>query len=101
MPPLDLRKIEIRTERLLPRRLRADDLDRPAAIQALPEVARYLYWEPATRDQVEPILARRAPPPAWRRTTTGWASPRRHDDRTPTSPTPLRSLSLWGSGPIG
>jgi RimJ/RimL family protein N-acetyltransferase len=25
----------------------------------LPEVARYLYWEPATREQVEPILERR------------------------------------------
>jgi hypothetical protein len=28
-------------------------------MQALPEVARYLYWEPATREQVEPILERR------------------------------------------
>src|ERR1700755_3377458 len=59
MPPIDLSETEIRTERLLLRRFRADDLDRLAAMQALPEVARYLYWEPQTREQVEPILERR------------------------------------------
>jgi RimJ/RimL family protein N-acetyltransferase len=56
---VDLSEIEIRTERLLLRRFREGDLDRLAAMQALPEVARYLYWEPAAREQVEPILARR------------------------------------------
>ena len=57
--PVDLSEIEIRTERLLLRRFREDDLDRLAAMQALPEVARYLFWEPKTREQVEPILERR------------------------------------------
>jgi RimJ/RimL family protein N-acetyltransferase len=56
---MDLTDREIRTERLLLRRFRESDLDRLAAMQALPEVARYLYWEPATREQVEPILERR------------------------------------------
>jgi RimJ/RimL family protein N-acetyltransferase len=56
---MDLTDREIRTERLLLRRFRESDLGRLAAMQALPEVARYLYWEPATREQVEPILERR------------------------------------------
>jgi RimJ/RimL family protein N-acetyltransferase len=56
---MDLTDREIRTERLLLRRFRESDLGRLAAMQALPEVARYLYWEPATREQVEPILKRR------------------------------------------
>jgi RimJ/RimL family protein N-acetyltransferase len=59
MPPLDLADCEIRTERLLLRRYREEDLDRLAAIQALPEVARYLYDEPRTREEVEPVLAKR------------------------------------------
>jgi RimJ/RimL family protein N-acetyltransferase len=56
---MDLADLEIRTERLLLRRLRQDDLDRLASWQALPEVSRYLPWEAATREQVEPLLARR------------------------------------------
>ncbi len=56
---MDLSDVEIRTERLLLRRFRDDDLDRLAAMRALPEVARYLNWEPETRQQVEPTLARR------------------------------------------
>jgi RimJ/RimL family protein N-acetyltransferase len=56
---LDLADRQIRTKRLLVRRYRADDLDRLAEIQSLPEVARYLYWEPRTRAQVEPALALR------------------------------------------
>jgi RimJ/RimL family protein N-acetyltransferase len=56
---LDLSDRQIRTERLLLRRYREDDLDRLAEIQSLPEVARYLYWEPRTRDEVEPALAKR------------------------------------------
>ena len=56
---MDLADREIRTERLLLRRYREDDLDRLFAIQSLPEVARYLYWEPRTRAQVEPALALR------------------------------------------
>jgi RimJ/RimL family protein N-acetyltransferase len=56
---MDLTDREIRTERLFLRRYREDDLDRLAEIQALPEVARFLYWEPRTRDEVEPALAKR------------------------------------------
>jgi RimJ/RimL family protein N-acetyltransferase len=56
---MDLAGREIRTERLLLRRYREDDLDRLAEIQSLPEVARYLYWEPRTRAEVEPALAKR------------------------------------------
>jgi RimJ/RimL family protein N-acetyltransferase len=56
---MDLADRELRTERLLLRRYRDDDLDRLAAIQSLPEVARYLYWEPRTREEVEPALATR------------------------------------------
>jgi RimJ/RimL family protein N-acetyltransferase len=47
----------IETERLRLRPFTRDDLDGLAAIQALPEVARYLYWEPRTRAEVEPVLA--------------------------------------------
>ncbi len=56
---MDLADREIRTGRLLLRRYRETDLDRLAAIQSLPEVARYLYWEPRTRAEVEPALAQR------------------------------------------
>ena len=48
----------IETERLRLRPFVRDDLDGLAAIQALPEVARYLYWEPRTRAEVEPALAK-------------------------------------------
>jgi RimJ/RimL family protein N-acetyltransferase len=56
---MDLTDRELHTERLLLRRYREDDLDRLAAIQALPEVARFLYWEPRSRAEVEPALAQR------------------------------------------
>jgi RimJ/RimL family protein N-acetyltransferase len=56
---MDLTDREIRTERLLLRRCREDDLDRLAEMQALPEVARYLYWEPRSREEVSETLARR------------------------------------------
>ena len=56
---MDLADREIRTERLLLRRYRESDLDRLAAIKALPEVARYLYGGPATREEVEALLERR------------------------------------------
>jgi RimJ/RimL family protein N-acetyltransferase len=59
MPLIDLSETEIRTERLLLRRFRPDDLDRLAAMQALPEVARYLYWEPRSRDEVAESLSQR------------------------------------------
>jgi RimJ/RimL family protein N-acetyltransferase len=56
---MDLADREIRTERLLLRRYREDDLDRLAAIQALPEVARYLYFGPRTRAEAAEALAMR------------------------------------------
>ncbi len=48
----------IQTERLVLRPFRDDDLDRLASWQALPEVARYMYWEPSTRAEVVPMLAK-------------------------------------------
>jgi len=48
----------IETERLRLRRFARDDLDGLAAIQARPEVARFLYWEPRGREEVEPALAK-------------------------------------------
>jgi RimJ/RimL family protein N-acetyltransferase len=56
---MDLTDRELRTERLLLRRYRESDLDRLAAIQALPEVARYLYEGTRSRVEVEPALAKR------------------------------------------
>lgn len=48
----------IETERLRLRPFAMDDLDGLAAIQSRPEVARYLYWEPRRRQEVEPALAK-------------------------------------------
>lgn len=56
---MNLADREIHTDRLLLRRYRESDLDRLAAIQALPEVARFLYSEPRSRAEVEPVLANR------------------------------------------
>ncbi len=47
---------KITTERLQLRPFTTEDLNGLAAIQALPEVARFLYWEPRTRAEVEPAL---------------------------------------------
>jgi RimJ/RimL family protein N-acetyltransferase len=47
----------IETERLRLRPFEMGDLDGLAAIQALPEVTRFLYWEPRNRVEVEPELA--------------------------------------------
>ena len=49
----------IATRRLLLRPYTMDDLEALHAIQSLPEVARYLYWEPRSRDEVREVLARR------------------------------------------
>jgi RimJ/RimL family protein N-acetyltransferase len=49
----------IATRRLLLRPYSMDDLEALHAIQSLPEVARYLYWEPRSRDEVREVLARR------------------------------------------
>src|ERR1700744_662503 len=56
---MDLAGREIRTERLLLCPFREGDLDRVAAMQALAEVARYLYWEPRSREEVAESLSQR------------------------------------------
>ncbi len=50
--------LELQTERLLLRPFRDADLNRLAEYQAMPEVARYMYWEPASRPEVEAMMAR-------------------------------------------
>ncbi|MBS1881247.1 MAG: GNAT family N-acetyltransferase [Actinobacteria bacterium] len=47
----------IETERLRLRPFQLGDLDGLAEIQSRPEVARYLYWEPRRREEVEKALA--------------------------------------------
>jgi RimJ/RimL family protein N-acetyltransferase len=59
-PVVDL-LLPIRTERLLLRTHRPDDLDALLAYYSLPEVARYIPWEPWTREQAETQMARRLP----------------------------------------
>jgi RimJ/RimL family protein N-acetyltransferase len=44
------------TERLVLRPFTAEDLDPLYAIHSLPDVARYLYWEPRTEDEVRAVL---------------------------------------------
>ena len=51
--------MELRTERLLLRPFRKEDLDRLADWQSRPEVARFLYWEPRSREEAEAALAKR------------------------------------------
>ncbi len=46
----------IETERLLLRPYRGADIDVLHDIQSRPEVVRYLYWEPRTREQVERVM---------------------------------------------
>nr|WP_145492718.1 MULTISPECIES: GNAT family protein [Streptomyces] len=55
-------RLPLTTERLVLRPFTPDDLD---AYQRLPEVARYLYRPPLTREQCERSLARRAAGTAW------------------------------------
>jgi len=50
----------IETARLLLRPFTLDDLDALHAIQSRPDVARYLYWEPRSREEVREALAARA-----------------------------------------
>lgn len=51
--------MELRTERLLLRPFREEDLDRLADWQSRPEVARFLYWEPRSREEAEAALTKR------------------------------------------
>lgn len=46
------------TERLLLRPFSDDDLDALHAMQSRPEVTRYLYWEPQSRDESREVLER-------------------------------------------
>jgi RimJ/RimL family protein N-acetyltransferase len=55
----------VTTKRLVLRRWTPDDLDDLYAYQSLPEVARYLYRPPLTREQCAQSLARRAAGTAW------------------------------------
>ena len=50
----------IETPRLLLRPFIPDDLDALYAIQSRPDVTRFLYWEPRSREEVAEVLAGRA-----------------------------------------
>jgi RimJ/RimL family protein N-acetyltransferase len=50
--------IELETERLLLRPFRHEDLDRLADLQSRPEVSRFLYWEPRSREESAAALDR-------------------------------------------
>jgi RimJ/RimL family protein N-acetyltransferase len=51
--------LPIETERLLLRAFREDDFDAVFAMQSRPDVARFLYWEARTADEVRDGLARK------------------------------------------
>lgn len=55
------------TERLILRPFTEDDLDALHAYQSLPEVARYLYWDPRDRAATAEALKRRISVPALER----------------------------------
>lgn len=57
--------LPVTTERLVLRPFTPDDLDDLYAYQGLPEVARYLYRQPLTREECERSLARRVAGTAW------------------------------------
>jgi RimJ/RimL family protein N-acetyltransferase len=51
--------LPIETERLLLRAFGADDFDAVFAMQSRPDVARFLYWEARTEDEVREALTRK------------------------------------------
>jgi RimJ/RimL family protein N-acetyltransferase len=57
--------LPVTTERLVLRLFTPDDLDDLYAYQSLPEVARYLYRPPLTREECVRTLERRAAGTAW------------------------------------
>lgn len=59
MCPVLTSELPIRTERLLLRLYTEDDLDDVYAMQARPDVARYLYWGPRTRDEARESLGKK------------------------------------------
>jgi RimJ/RimL family protein N-acetyltransferase len=50
----------IETERLLLRPFAATDFEAMFAMHSLPDVVRYLYWEPRTEQEVREVLERKA-----------------------------------------
>ncbi|MEV7181911.1 GNAT family protein [Kitasatospora sp. NPDC093679] len=57
--------LPVTTERLVMRLFTQDDLDDLCAYQGLPEVARYLYRQPLTREQCARSLVKRAAGTEW------------------------------------
>lgn len=60
-PPAALATVpdQLRTPRLVLRPYRDDDVDELLVIESDPEVVRYLYWEPRSREEVATALAGR------------------------------------------
>lgn len=56
--------LPITTDRLIIRPFTEDDLDAADAYHRLPEVARFLYWEPRTREETVAALRKRMSPPS-------------------------------------
>jgi RimJ/RimL family protein N-acetyltransferase len=52
--------LPIETDRLILRAYDEADVEDVFAYHSLPEVARYVYWEPRTRDQVRAVIAEKA-----------------------------------------
>ncbi|PRX51123.1 RimJ/RimL family protein N-acetyltransferase [Prauserella shujinwangii] len=52
-------RFPIGTDRLLLRPFRPDDLDALHALQSRPDVTRYLYWDPRSREETATALAKR------------------------------------------
>jgi RimJ/RimL family protein N-acetyltransferase len=53
--------LPIETDRLTLRGYRPTDVEDVFAFHSLPEVTRFLYWEPRTREEVRDVLATKAP----------------------------------------
>jgi RimJ/RimL family protein N-acetyltransferase len=51
--------LPIRTERLILRAFRPDDVEAVFAMQSRPDVARFLYWDPRTEPEVRETLAKK------------------------------------------
>ena len=52
-------ELPIRTERLILRAFRPDDVDAVFAMQSRPDVARFLYWDARTEPEVREALAKK------------------------------------------
>ena len=58
LPPMLRPTFPLRTERLLLRPFRDDDVEALFAMQSRADVTRYLYWDPRTPDEARHMLAR-------------------------------------------